>query len=82
MNATSRDIEMLRHPALWPMRPILPLKNVKRRDEQGFPELGVIFEGNETTVLIGCVGITDFTKSTRETFPNIGAMLDAGWVVD
>lgn len=69
-----REKAMMSDPTRWPLRPTLPVKQRLAPGVQGFPAVGTLTEGEGFTV----------TKwnGERLQFPDVEALLDAGWVVD
>src|SRR4051812_47335515 len=49
--ATARDLLFFRTPALWPLRPFLPV--VRRPADQPEPELGVMYDARGVARLYG-----------------------------
>jgi len=76
---------MIEEPNRWPYLH-LPLKNSQDREPGGFPQCSLTFGPKEDgSILIYKINlwmlpITDETP--RETFQDVDALLDAGWVVD
>jgi len=76
------DLLMINSPAGWPCWPILPMKNRVKTEPDGSRLLGIILDGNPTTVLIGTLGLTDWKKATKMTYHSVEALLADHWIVD
>lgn len=78
------DLEMINSPELWPLWPILAMKRYHKDKPGEFPETGVIFDGEPTTVLVGCIGLTEFTHPECEkvTYRTVEDLLADRWIVD
>lgn len=80
-------LSMMRNPSRWPNR-ILPVKNIERRDKQGFSLLGyMIRNGRDEAipmVLLGNIFFppTDNKFLESEDFSSLEAVIAAGWRVD
>lgn len=78
----------IRNEKLWPLWPVLPLKNIYRRGNTGtdLPQLGVLTSGRLTLVYItdmysaAVPGCLDTCK--KESFASVEDMVRAGWVGD
>lgn len=65
----------------WPCWPLLPVKNTIRKDETGFPELGVIVAGKPLAVRLSC--LFDFNPDApAKQYASIEDLLADGWIVD
>lgn len=67
--------------AKWPL-PILPLKNHATNELGIMCEHGSPAENGQWIVMIGCLGITDWTKAPRTAYQTVDDVLEAGWRVD
>ncbi len=76
------DAEMIDSPHLWPMWPVLPVKNYKLAGPGEFPETGIIESGNPTVVLVGLLGLTKWETAPQMKYNSIAELLQAGWIVD
>lgn len=82
----AQEVEMMTNLSNWPLRPVLPLKNLYRRADQGDNDLGVMLEDNQTIVYI--INMLDLGKpgalmnAPREKFDSIEDLVRAGWVGD
>lgn len=70
----------------WPMRDILPVKNVNRNYQMDENGLGRIsrraLEGGPVVVFIGYVFLPFTVDGETETFVNLEEMVKAGWIGD
>lgn len=73
------DLLMINSPDRWPCWPILPMKNRKNREPR---DLGIILDGQPTTILVGCLGLTDWEKAERIRYNSVEELLADGWIVD
>lgn len=84
------DLTMMRAPSRWPLWPILPLKNPKRRDKQGSPEHGVLVEVDDAvrpTVYLAnayalMAGDVRLSTAPKTKYASFNALLADGWLVD
>lgn len=78
------ELEMIDSPHLWPLWPVLPMKNyTKLCPLTGQkPMTGLIVAGNVTTVLIGTLGLTDWMTAEEMVYASVQEMLVDGWIVD
>lgn len=76
------DLEMIQSPDQWPCWPVLPMKNWKTAKPGEGPETGIIWHGHPTTILVGCLGLTDWSKAQRIEYGSVEELLEAGWIVD
>jgi len=78
------DLEMIQSPWLWPYSFYLPMKHKTRKDPNLFnsPVTGLILAGKPTVVLLGTLGLTDWTRAARVEYRTVEALLADGWIVD
>ncbi len=76
------DLLMINSPDYWPCYPVLPVKNYASSKPGDFPMTGIIVAGHTSVVLIGTLGLTDWTTAESKTYPSVEALLAAGWIVD
>lgn len=78
------DLEMINNPDLWPLWPVLPLKNPREVDpvDGTKPNLGFIVHGQPTVVVIGVMLLTNLTTARRRGYSSVEALLEDGWEVD
>ena len=87
-----RCLAMMANPRLWPCYPILPLI---RDQPSGFRDLGLMtnasipgarFNVSNAVFLANMLFMPlnpkEFLELPREEYPNLDAILDAGWRVD
>jgi len=72
------EIEMMNSPERWPFAE-LPLKQRIRHGKDGFPDFGFVLRGDHTAPFI--IQLRGGTEKTA-TYPDAGAAVDDGWVVD
>ena len=89
-----KHLEMMQHPELWPMWPVLPLINRSETDREGFVVPGCIADANESgryeVVMCtmyqlpeGIITYDEFYQShPTKVYDSYEAMLDDGWMVD
>jgi hypothetical protein len=80
--ATAR---MVPNPDSWPSWPLLPLKNNKQKDANGFARLGCLY--GDGTIQVFLVNMFEWGKKPldqieHETYANVDALIRAGWLVD
>lgn len=89
--AVQATIRMVADARNWPLWPFLPLKNKKEKGDGSFPLLlGFLCAPppiTEVTVFIGAVPIFEKeycspSSYPHRKYPNLTALLTAGWVVD
>lgn len=79
-----RNRAMIEDPMSWPLL-VLPMKNSRVPDEDGFPRLGYITAGmtsHEGTERVIHLGPMYAPNGETEAYQDVDALLDAGWVVD
>lgn len=73
---------------LWPYDLVLPMKNYRERDPDGFPKLGTIFKVNGQPIpRVVVAGITEMTRNPAvlhevRNYSSLQEMVEAGWIVD
>lgn len=65
----------------WPQFPWCPIKNLKRREPNGFPMFGRIHASELTNVRSGTIWQND-PGYVIEEYDSVKALVVAGWVVD
>lgn len=79
---TTHDAAFARTPDKWPIFPVLPLKHQRDKDEQhGGRKLGVMFAGQQTTVYIGTLGLTDWEHAPKQEYATVAEVFN-DWLVD
>lgn len=83
------DLEMINTPSLWPTWPFLPVKRYEAEVSEGFHDLamlqlGVIWARRPTTVMLGCLWLTDFAAPDAKhiSYSSVEELLAASWRVD
>ena len=77
------DLEMIQSPWLWPYSVVLPMKNRTREDPVlGGQLLGIIIAGHPKVILLGTLGLTDWSTAPRIEYASVEALLADSWIVD
>lgn len=81
------DVKMINSPDMWPLWPVLPMKNRTLKSEtEPWGRLGLVFANNLNKVYL--MSLDEFHADTDlSVIPNIEyasaeAMVGAGWLVD
>lgn len=77
-------VEMAKHPELWPMWPYLPLKHSVKRDNSGFPELGLLLDSDppKAKVFHNCLYLPITSETPVTEYASFEELFADGWVVD
>ena len=76
-------LEFMSNPTEWPCFPILPIKNLGRRQASGFPELGFIL-ADETPIQVHKPTLFGETEEAgaQKTYQSLDELVADGWIVD
>lgn len=75
------DLEMIRHPELWPHHHVLPLRR-RGRSLMDDDSTGFIFADSLFCVYTGTMYLCDRLTAKSQHYDSIEAMLADGWMVD